>query len=414
MANLVHLIHRFYPAQGGAESVALRVCSHLSQAGHSVQVETTNGLAPDSFHATGSALLPSGQFSIQGVQVHRHRCIRIPFQRLLLGGAQKLAPNPLRPWLNWYSPIAPSLFKIESDPRLKPDLVVAWALPHGSIWASAVNLAKNRRVPLVAVPFLHPGNPTKPNCSIRKAFRSPWLVKLLSQAEQVIALTEWERTELLVLGIHEHRIAVCGLGVEPSTVSGGSRPRFRKAHGLDEGQIVVGHLATFSSEKGTFDLLRARGMLPASEGPTIVLAGNSPKGFERQLTPFKNEPWLKVTGALNDQEKRDFFAGIDMLCLPSLVDSWSLTLLEAWSVGVGAIVYDAGGPGNLIRQGIDGIKVPVGNIIELAKALQETNEKPNLASMLGSNGMARIPLEFDWQSKLDSFERIVLKNLKSA
>ena len=155
-------------------------------------------------------------------------------------------------------------------------------------------------------------------------------------------------------------------------------------------------------------------MLPATEGPTIVLAGHSPQGFERQLTPFKNEPWLKVTGALNDQEKRDFFAGIDMLCLPSLVDSWSLTLLEAWSVGVGAIVYDAGGPGNLIRQGIDGIKVPVGNIIELAKALQETTEKPNLASMLGSNGMARIPLEFDWQSKLDSIERIVLKNLKSA
>lgn len=408
MANLIHLIHRFPPALGGAETVALRVCQHLGQNGHRIRVETTTALDPDSFHRPGTDTLESGITHQEGIETRRHQILRFPLQRPILGTLQRIAPRRFRPWLNWYSPICPGLFQLAKDPDLTPDAVIVWALPHGSIWAAARRLARIKKVPLISIPFLHPGNPLRPNCPIQKAFRHPWLREILRESARVICLTEWEKAELVQEGVPEDRLVVTGLGQDPQAVTGGDRDRFRARWRISPDQFLVGHLATLSSDKGTLDLLEARARLPHENKIVVLLAGVATAGFLKKAKPYLDRPWLRVTDRLDDVERRDFFAACDLLCLPSLVESWSLVLLEAWSAGVGVSVYDAGGPGALVRQGRDGWKIPPGNISLLAEFLAGAPAQTDTIKGWGLEGRTRVWEEFGWAEALTKLEKAIV------
>lgn len=251
------------------------------------------------------------------------------------------------------------------------------------------------------------------NCPIRKAFRQPWIRQILSQAERVIALTHWEKRELSALGVSPELITVSGLGLPPADATGGDRARFRQVLKIAPQDRVVGHLATLSKDKGTLDLLEARSRTPATAGPILVLAGERTAAVNRHLGMIGNAPWLRVLSRLSQEQKKDFFAGIDLLCLPSLVDSWSLTVLEGWSARKGAIVYDAGGPGELVRHGVDGWKIAPGDIQELASVLVKIQTAPDFYQSWGNAGLARIPDEFDWDQSINRLSRAILKPLGS-
>ena len=413
MANLVHLIHRFPPATGGAEIAASMVCCDQIRNGHSVRVETTTALHPDSFFLPGSEILPAGVSFLEGIQVHRHALWRFPLQRPLLAVCQRMAPLALRPWLGWYSPIAPTMCRLALQEDFAPDLAIGWALPHGSILASACRLAKACKIPLVLIPLLHPGNPNRANCPIRRAFLRPELLGLLAQADLLLALTDWEAEILASHGLNRSRISVTGLGIDSNSVTGGNRLNFRKRLNiLGEKTKVIGHLATLSPEKGTLDLLAARARIPG-DNLVVVLAGLGNRAFQRRLEPFRKASWLRQTGPLDTLEKKDFFAGIDLFCLPSIADAWSLTLLEAWSAGVPAVVYNAGGPGALVRHGIDGWKVEPGNVSALAETLSKASANPEILQQMGALGKTRAKNTLTWPNALERIDLAIRPLLKT-
>ena len=47
MANIIHIVHRYPPARGGAENHVCRLGHFLTDRGHRVRVETTTGLTHD-------------------------------------------------------------------------------------------------------------------------------------------------------------------------------------------------------------------------------------------------------------------------------------------------------------------------------------------------------------------------------
>src|SRR5207245_470304 len=63
-------------------------------------------------------------------------------------------------------------------------------------------------------------------------------------------------------------------------------------------------------------------------------------------------------GPLTEEQKRDFFAGLDVFALPSRSDSFGLVLLEAWANGLPNLAYHAGGVADLLRHDQDGLLAP--------------------------------------------------------
>src|SRR6266542_1084937 len=111
-------------------------------------------------------------------------------------------------------------------------------------------------------------------------------------------------------------------------------------------------------------------------------------------------------GVLDDRQKRDFFAGLDVFALPSRSDSFGLVLLEAWANGAPNLAYRASGVAGVIRDGEDGLLVRCGDLGGLAGALGRLVEDATLRRRLGEAGRRRLANEFAWEDKLALVRRI--------
>src|SRR5207302_4936261 len=119
----------------------------------------------------------------------------------------------------------------------------------------------------------------------------------------------------------------------------------------------------------------------------LVLAGPEMPDFQRFMKDRRVARVLRI-GELSDDEKRDFFAGIDVFALPSRTDSFGLVLLEAWANGKPNLVYRAGGPAELARHELDGLHAKCGDVGELAGQLGRLIGDAGLRRTLGECGRA--------------------------
>jgi len=175
----------------------------------------------------------------------------------------------------------------------------------------------------------------------------------------------------------------------------------RERWGVGPGEVVVGHLANQSAEKGTIDLLKAAERVWATgQRFRIVLAGPEMPNFRAFWGGFAHPDRVVRLGVLTDRQKRDFFAGIDVFALPSRSDSFGLVLLEAWANAKPNLVYRAGGPAELVHDRVDGLQARCGEIGELASCLRSLVTDRDVRERLGSTGHARLGREFRWSDKL--------------
>src|SRR5581483_7615653 len=129
-------------------------------------------------------------------------------------------------------------------------------------------------VPFLLTPFLHLGDPDDPADRTRRQYTAAPLRWLLQRADRVLVQTPSEFRAVTGLGIPEDRVVLQGLGVDPAECTGGDRDAARRAWGVGPDEVVVGHLANLSAEKGTVDLLAASARAWAAGARfRLVLAG---------------------------------------------------------------------------------------------------------------------------------------------
>lgn len=372
---------------GGAESYVERLGRYLIAGGDSVTVWTSTAVDHQAMTRRGYAEVEAGETD----GVRRYRPLRFPGRRYLL---KALSVVPSRRWQCLTRPANPTCPGMWRDAARQPgpvDAVHAFAFPHTFPAICALRLAHRHRVPFLLTPFLHLGDTTNPHDITRRQYTSPPLVWLLQQADAVFAQTVGEADAIRRLGVPAARVVRQGLGVNPAECAGGDGQRARATWGIRPGERAVGHLANNSVEKGTVDLLHTVGTQP---GMRLVLAGPEMPNFRRAWDRFAHRDRVVRLGVLDEAQKRDFFAGLDVFALPSLTDSFGLVLLEAWANGVPVVCYRAGGPGELIHDGIDGRLVACGDLPGLTAAIE------TITPEMGEAGQRRLRTEFRWEDKL--------------
>lgn len=405
--HVAQFVHRYPPALGGAEAYAARLSRHLTAAGDRVVIWTTTANDLSAFTRRGYREFPAGTDMVDGAAVRRYPPrFRFPARRYVF---KALSLIPVRPWQAMVVPWTPTLPDMWRDAGRgvgNPDAVHGIAFPYGSIVCCALRLARRCRVPFVLTPFLHLGDPDDPRDRIRRAYTSPHLQWLLRQADRVLVQTPTEGEAVCETGISSDRVILQGLGVDPADCTGGNRDTARRSWGIGPGEVVVGHLANQSPEKGTVDLLRAAAEVRRAGLPLrVVLAGPSMPAFTEFWKGFGPAPWVTQLGAISDEGRRDFYAGLDAFAMPSRSDSFGLVFLEAWANDVPVIGYRAGGVADVIRHGEDGLLVKCGDLDGLAAAIKRMVSDEAERTAWGRSGRERLGRDFRWEDKLEVARR---------
>jgi glycosyltransferase involved in cell wall biosynthesis len=405
--RIAHFVQRYPPALGGSEAYFARLSRHLADCGHQVTVFTTNAIDLEAFWSKRGRSLPAGVTREGGVEIRRYAAWRWPGRRYLL---KALSFIPYRPWqclTMRCNPIAPAMWRDAGRRQVPFDVVHATAFPYAWPVACGLRLARRLSVPFILTPFLHLGDPDDPRDRTRRAYLSPALHSLLRAADRVIVQTEVERAALLDAGIPEPNLVLQGMGLDRSDCTGGDRARARREWGVRPEEIVIGHLANKSREKGTVDLLLAAEQAwQRGQWFRLVLAGPEMDNFRRFWPQFGSRERVVRLGMLDARQKKDFFAGIDVFALPSRSDSFGLVFLEAWANGVPSVAYRAGGVAGVIRHEHDGLLVKCGDVAALAEALGRLAGDAELRQRLGAAGRERTRHEFVWEDKLALVEEL--------
>jgi glycosyltransferase involved in cell wall biosynthesis len=295
-------------------------------------------------------------------------------------------------------PILPGIDRVRGD----YDAVFGVGFPYTVFAHAAYQTARGAGAPLILTPFLHLATPDDP---YRKHYTRPHQIRLLREAHMVVVVTRIEADAVAGWGIPRDRILTLSMALEHAEVTGGDPLALRRKLGLAADRPLIGHLATLDPNKGTVDLVRAVACLnrarPADDPVHLALAGVSSPGFEAFLAEYPGGPpsWLALLGTLSNGERADFYAGIDLFCMPSRTDSFGIVFLEAWANGLPVVAAAAGGVPEVVHHGETGLLVPFGDVDQLAEALHALLTDRSQARAMGQAGRTLVNAGYTWDDR---------------
>jgi len=196
------------------------------------------------------------------------------------------------------------------------------------------------------------------------------------------------------LGINHPRASIVGLGVESG---GGDASRFRARFGVVEPFML--YAGRIDSMKNVLQMMtyfveyRKRSQDPFK----LLLMG------EGEL-PIPSHPDIAALGFLDPQDKADAFAAAVVLCQPSLMESFSIVIMEAWLTGVPVLVH---GDCDVTRHHVlrCGGGLYYSGFEEFASTLDWFRENPTARVQMGQQGQAYAQGECDWDVVLARFRQ---------
>ncbi len=189
-----------------------------------------------------------------------------------------------------------------------------------------------------------------------------------------------------------------------------SRRHVRQSLGLDGDVPLLGVIGRITPGKGIAHLI---GALPriTEECPDarLVVVGSGENDHLSQLRALAAR--LNVTSAVVWAGYRDdvpeVLSALDVCVLPSLEESFPLTLLEAMAAGLPVVASDVGGVPECVVPGETGTLVPPGDSDSLAEAIAGLLKDPELGHRFGHSGRARVKEHFSLEGQTARIEAVL-------
>jgi glycosyltransferase involved in cell wall biosynthesis len=207
----------------------------------------------------------------------------------------------------------------------------------------------------------------------------------IAVADRILVGSSYVRDSFAREGVDARKIAVVPYGVDLATFTPGTP---RSARGRKTFEVVFA--GQLSQRKGISYLLRAYRRFHRAD-TRLTLVGNTP-GSDEPLRPFAD-----VIRRIPHQTRpalAETYRASDVFVLPTLLEGMPLVVLEAMACGLPVIVT-ANGPGDLVRDGVDGFVIPGRDEDAICDRLERLYRDPELRAEMGRSARARAR-EFTW------------------
>jgi glycosyltransferase involved in cell wall biosynthesis len=219
---------------------------------------------------------------------------------------------------------------------------------------------------------------------------------ITSRAHQIIAVSEAIQRDCLRVGMSKQRVTTIYNGIVP--VTSRPAPRLRQQLGIPDHHRVIGTLGHYSPNKGFDQLVKAflslAGRFPEVH---IVLAGRDSGDtlYRDELQRLRDRSAQAARIHILGEQKSgpEFMSNVDICVIASIVEAFSLTLVEAMQLGKPSVVSSGGGCQEVARDGLESLVFRTRNVADLATKLERLLSDPELAARLGRAAETRARTE---------------------
>jgi glycosyltransferase involved in cell wall biosynthesis len=214
--------------------------------------------------------------------------------------------------------------------------------------------------------------------------------------DRVIAISQQIGNVLLSEGLPRAKLRVVRSAVDWERFAGPCRrTEVCASLGVSPGARLIGVVAQLIERKGHRFLIEA---LPpvVSEFPDVrvLFFGKGPAeaDLRRRIASAGLADQVLLAGFRSDLP--DILPCLELLVHPATMEGLGVSLLQAASAGVPLVASDAGGIPEAVRDGVNGLLVPPGDVAALGRAVSTLLRDPGLTRRLGEGGRQLMRREF--------------------
>ena len=300
----------------------------------------------------------------------------------------------------------------------RPQILHTHTAKAGAVGRVAALLAGDARPPIVVHTFHGHVLRGYFNPLATLAFRTleRWLATVTTR---LIAVSPEVRDDLVRLGVApREKFAVIRLGIqldERVSAAGAARRETRRRMGISPEAFVVGWVGRMTAVKRTDDVLLAfAGVLDRGVDAWLCLIGDGP---DRQRLERRAHELGIVRRCLfvgYQDEVAPYYEAIDALLLPSANEGTPVSVIEALAAERPAVATRVGGVPDVVREGVDGYLVDVGDADTLAARLVELAGDPDKRDAMGREGRRRVLERYAVDRLVDDIDALYRELLQAS
>jgi glycosyltransferase involved in cell wall biosynthesis len=184
-------------------------------------------------------------------------------------------------------------------------------------------------------------------------------------------------------------------GVHLACFAADARERVRAELGLLDDEVAVALVGRLVERKGQADLIRALADPRVAARPVrlFLIGGGAERDaeYESGLRDLTTDLGLasRITFLGERHDAPQLLRGMDLSVVPSRREAFGRVVVEGMHAGTPVVAYDDGALPELVRDEVDGIVVPTGEIAGLAAAIARLASDSALRARMSASAHAR-------------------------
>lgn len=299
-------------------------------------------------------------------------------------------------------PIVPSLFwRLFREE--KPDIINAHQYPiffsDTSAWISLL-----RNIPFVL--WVHVVSDPKSPLSglISDTYYSTIGKFPFEMAKSIISPTIAYKQKLMSLGVRSNKIKVIHYGIDFNKFNCAKKSKtFISRYGCEKSRLILS-VGRLNYQKGFSYLINAMpAILKKIPDVKLMIIGEGEQfaALKYLIESLGLNKSVIFTGALSQKEMALAYASTDVFVLPSLFESFGISIVEAQAAGKPVIGTRTGGLPEALIENKTGLLVEPRDSKQLEVAILKVLLNPELNKELGKEGQTFVKLQYSMQSTLD-------------
>ncbi len=234
-----------------------------------------------------------------------------------------------------------------------------------------------------------------------------WALRL-KKADRLIAVSEASGHFAHLLGFAERRITIVPNGVDLSCFNGKvDALLMRRELGIDDRPLIVTASRLIKRKNPGLLVSAFAKVLKVIPDAKLVIAGSGREehNLSDQIRDLNITDSVSLLGGLAKEKVAQLMAAADIFVLPSKVESFGLSLLEASAAAVPVVCSNAGGIPEVFQDGFNALLYPPGDDDAMGRAIVNLIQDRELAKKIGANAVETAK-RFTWEMAAEKTLRV--------